>query len=417
LPDRRNQLLALLITALALRLVFLLGFGHPFELGQGGDQGWYLQNGIDLVHTAEAGPLNTGPAYLIMVGVAGSLLPRASAILVIKLLQALMGTATVSFVYLAGRRVWNHRVGMGAGAAIAAGPAFILGTDEVLTETLFIFLFTAALAWYAWRTAPRDMAAVGVLLGLATLTRPVLLAFPAAVIVHLALKHGRRAIRPAAMLLLAFALTLAPWTLYNLARWDRFVIAGQGFTSFLYFGAQDEGWIGPEASDAAIGVEPGEHEDRDYASRATATIRADPVGWAMHRLRSLGDAVLQPHGTVYFAGESLKDAATRWLRDDRSLSGLADLARQDAFWPKLALYVFHFAALAGGVVGMILSRRRWREAFLLYAGIGYFLAVHLVLYAIPRYLFPTEALWWLFAAAAIARLVPAWRRAPITDQT
>jgi len=61
-----------------------------------------------------------------------------------------------------------------------------------------------------------------------------------------------------------------------------------------------------------------------------------------------------------------------------------------------------------GAVGLACGLRRWRALWPLYAALLYFLGVHTLLSAIPRYLFPAEPLWWLFAGAAVDRLW-AWR--------
>ncbi|MBN1287490.1 MAG: glycosyltransferase family 39 protein [Anaerolineae bacterium] len=408
--NERRQLIALLLCALAARFLFLLFSGAPSD-ALSDDGLWYLQSGADLLRAAEPGPLHTAPLYLVFTGLFATLLPQSAAIVVIKWVQAILSTLTVGMVYYLGRRIWDHRVGMVAGMGLALGPAFVIDSAAVVTEPLFMFLLFAALACCANLFpggADKDLALVGVLLGLATLTRAVLLAFPAALVIYLFIQWDwRRALRSAIILLLAFGLTLLPWTVYNLIKWERFVIAGEGFASFLFFGAQEQGWTGPAASDEALGMDPANPNDRDYAGRAVEAIGADPVGWVWLRLRNLGEALLQPHNTAYYPGESLKAAAARWLGEDRSWDGLVALMQSESFWPKLAFYVCHFAALIGGLAGMVLARRRWRDAFLLYAAIGYLLAVHLVIYAIPRYLFPAEPVWWLFAASA---LVWAWER-------
>ena len=88
-----------------------------------------------------------------------------------------------------------------------------------------------------------------------------------------------------------------------------------------------------------------------------------------------------------------------------SVSGLIALTQGDYFWPKLALYGLHYAALLAGLAGMWLYRRGWPSALPLIGFIIYVTLVHLALLALPRYLFPTELFWWIFAAAALERLL------------
>jgi hypothetical protein len=142
----------------------------------------------------------------------------------------------------------------------------------------------------------------------------------------------------------------------------------------------------------------------NYAQAAQNLIRQDPLGWVKRRVTELAGAYLQPHGTTLFPGESLRDLGLRWLREDRSLAGLAALTQGDAFWPKLALYLFHYAAMIGGVAGMWLERRRWRIALPMIGFVAYLTLIHLALLALPRYLFPNELFFWVFTAAALSRL-------------
>jgi hypothetical protein len=129
-----------------------------------------------------------------------------------------------------------------------------------------------------------------------------------------------------------------------------------------------------------------------------------------HRLKELASAYLQPHNTNRLKGKSIRSAAVDWVRDDRTLSGLIDLTRIGSFWPKLLLYVFHFGGLLFGAAGMWVKRREWRSLFPVYAIIFYFTGIHLVLLALPRYLFPTYPAFWVFAAAMIVILWDRWKR-------
>ena len=107
------------------------------------------------------------------------------------------------------------------------------------------------------------------MLGLAALTRAVFLVFPVVLILHLGIKHGfRRMVRDAAVIVLALAVTLAPWTAYNLVRWDRFVIAGEGLLGTLFRGAVDAG--SADAVDAALDFDASPTLDSDAQDRQNA---------------------------------------------------------------------------------------------------------------------------------------------------
>jgi 4-amino-4-deoxy-L-arabinose transferase-like glycosyltransferase len=63
----------------------------------------------------------------------------------VKLVQVLLGAATAWFVYAIGRDSVSHAAGLCAGWLYALDPTFVAFTHFVFTETLFVFLFTAAL--------------------------------------------------------------------------------------------------------------------------------------------------------------------------------------------------------------------------------------------------------------------------------
>jgi hypothetical protein len=118
----------------------------------------------------------------------------------------------------------------------------------------------------------------------------------------------------------------------------------------------------------------------------------------------LAGAYLQPHGTTFYGGASLRDLALNWLREERSPAELIALVQSESFIPKLILYLFHYGALVAGAVGIWRTRRCWQVSLPMIGLIGYITLVHLVLYALPRYLFPTEVFFYVFAAASFFRL-------------
>ncbi|MBI1258560.1 MAG: phospholipid carrier-dependent glycosyltransferase [Chloroflexi bacterium] len=457
-----RALLLILVLALGLRLAFALTQdpNAPY-LDRRNDAGWYLGNAYSLLTgndppdmVNDVSKLASPPLYFIVIGLPQVLLSPAGAVIFIRVLQALLSTATCYFAYrLALVLTRRENAGLIVAALLAISPVFIVESAQILTETLYIFLIAGGLWLYLeWvlphphpdfretskqtvdfppsprlrgrgeadllRTSfvrtvsrgeglpllpninPRPIAwllLAALLFGLAALTRAVLLGFPFVLVIHLLLVRGRRAWRCAALFLLAFALVVSTWTIYSLARWNRFVIAGEGLPAFFYMGAT--GISGAEQVDQSLQPVSG-----DYVEGAQAAISSDPLGWVKHRVSELVNAYLQPHGTTFYPGASLKDQALRWLHEDRSLSGLIALTQGDYFWPKLTLYVLHYLALLAGLAGMWLYRRARSGALPMIGFIIYVTLVHLALLALPRYLFPNEIFWWIFAAAALERL-------------
>ncbi len=411
-----------------MRLAHVLPLDHAqIYADKGGDSWWYLEYGRALVRTQEPAVVPSGPIYLLFVGIPQLILSPATAVLFMRFLQAVMSTITCYFVYrLASAISRDRRAGLIAAAVLAISPAFIIESGQILTETLFIFLLSGGF-WLYVTTIDRHpsqtsikprlyglIAVVGLIFGIATLTRAVLLAFPLGLVIHLLMVYGwRRGLQLGLTLFVVFAITLSPWTIYNRVKWGQTVIAAQGFAALLFIGATDSGWQGPQqtdnalqqssSSDVPLSTDPAEQQ-QVYAETATNSILNDIPGWLKSRVNQLSNAILQPHGTVFFAGESLKDMTSRWLSTDRSLSGLLKLTQGDNFWPKLAIYIFHDLGILAGIIGIWLSRRNWRLALPLVGLIAYFLLAHFILYVIPRYLFPLDMLWWVFGGITLAAL-------------
>jgi 4-amino-4-deoxy-L-arabinose transferase-like glycosyltransferase len=254
------------------------------------------------------------------------------------------------------------------------------------------------------------LALAGIALGLATLTRAVLLVFPLGLAAHLLWRRGRAGARQAVVLLGIYSLVVSAWTVYNLVRWDRLVIGSEGMASFIYVGSR--GWEGPTQVDQHLAEDlpdeqgSGPRTQSSFLVAAKRVIEADPVGYVKHRISELARAYLQPYGTGDFAGSGLKERLRTWFAHDPSLDGLADLVADRAFLPKLVIYVFYYSGLILGTAGIWLYRRKWM-AMPLSGLILYTTLVHLVILALPRYLFPLYPVFWIFAAAF---LVTEWDR-------
>ena len=448
---RTYYIYSILALALVLRLAVVASADRGYLYTEtGGDSWWYLEYGRALVRGQEPASPPSGPIYLIFVGYPQALdapdrdvvfiralrpfgyepfiqVPEMP-ILIIQVVQAILGTVTCYFAYRLARAISrDERAGLLVAGVLAISPVFVLETTQVLTETLYLFLLSGGLWLYirgvdrASGLSPTAVLVCGVILGVATLTRAVLLAFPVGLALHLLVAYGwRRGARLALILIVAYVITLSPWTIYNKLKWNQIVIGAQGFAAFLFIGATE--WQGPQGTDQNLAQEasvngefptdPGDQQGL-YASAASKSILGDPIGWLSRRANALASALLQLHGTLFFPGESLKDALTHWMQDDRSLDGLLRVSRGDGFWPKLVIYVLHFGGWLLGLAGMWLTRKQWRISLPLVGLVAYTLLVHFVLDAIPRYLFPLDLVMWVFAGASLVRFMRAIQAKPV----
>jgi 4-amino-4-deoxy-L-arabinose transferase-like glycosyltransferase len=331
-----------------------------------------------------------------------------------------MSTATVYFVYRIARAIsGDRRVGYVAAAVLATSVAMVVNAAEIQTEAMYLFFLTAAMMLYVEQfqiaTGRDDLtghpwlwfAVSGGLFALATLTRAVLLLFPLGLLIHtiiVAVPGKRRVLRGITVLLVVYASVVSIWTVYYAVRWDEFVIGAKGITAFFYLGTQDT-IIDPESIDAALGATAENSvTGSDFVDGAGAAISENPAAYALRRVNNLAAAYAQPYGTNTFRGESLKSLALGWLRDDFSVSGFIMLLRGDAFFPKLLVYLVHYGGIGLGLAGVVINRMRWQVSLPLVGFIAYVTLLHLVLLALPRYIFPTLPFWWCFGAVTCVHL-------------
>jgi len=223
----------ILIVALVLRLGYSLTQDAltPFDRAAGGDAWWYLEYSYRQIVDVRMEPLSTAPLYVIVVGGVRWLLqpesigpvllaappgggldvvsvpgvPVPTAVIVIRVLQSLLSTATVYFVYRIGRAVTGDvRAGLLAAGVMAISVAMLVSAAEAQAETLYLFWLCAALMLYV-ELSSKDyhynrpvgwLAVTGGLLALATLTRAALLLFPVGLLIHAALVVWRNRSRP-----------------------------------------------------------------------------------------------------------------------------------------------------------------------------------------------------------------------------
>lgn len=438
---QRRYLIILLLVAVGLRLLFALAQDHlAVYRGLGGDSGWYLANGQGLFtgqpHGTTAQGVNfyvsqipTAPLYLVFVGFWQQIFAPEMAVIVIRALQSLMGVATCWFAYRIGGRITSDaRIGLLAATALALHPAFIMEAGNTATESLYIFCLTLGL-WLvvdfiavqsdnSRLTVTQALILSAIAFGLATLTRAVLLLFPLGLVIYFLLLGGRREWRLWAkrglLLVVVYSAVISTWTIYNLTQWNRFVIASDQFLPAVWRGAVAEDGS-PQQNDAIL-IQPDELDpdceidcgyqipDERYTEQISATISGDLSGFIGRRVSELANAYLQPHGTVPLGGDPLRDMLVTWARDDRTVTGLFTVTQGEGFWPKLAIYLFHYVGIIFGLIGLWLARQQWRITLPLVGFLAYTTLIHVVLIVEPRYIFPTEVFFWIFASVALVAL-------------
>ncbi len=313
------------------------------------------------------------------------------------LAQCLLSAATLLLLAELARTLFDSRRA-GVGAALLTGVflPYASQSSQLMSETLFIFLMSAALLLFV---AARQRAmswhwllAGGMVWGLAALTRPVgLYALP--LLLLWAMFHRSRAVAvgPAAALLLGFVVVVAPWTVRNYLVHDHIILVDtNGGTSF---------WLGNLR-------EPEERElqfvwnrtipnlaEREQAAmdRALENIRQEPLTF-LSRTRNKAVALWQFDIRLFAAS-----APIGITLDERSLAFAA------------ASDVQYIAVMVLAVLGIAAARPRERSLpLLLWPLYGTLLSA--VSLGHPRLRLPLLITFFVFAALPLAHPRQVWAR-------
>ncbi len=202
-----------------------------------GDELWYsmqaqaLAEGHGFVHTVFGGQTALHPPLTLFVLAPAQWLAPGS-VLAQRLVMTLLGCVSILLVARLARRLGGDRAGVLA-AALAAGYAgFWMNDAVVMSEgptTLVVCLVLLASIGYLDAPSGPRAALAGSLTGLVALARPeLLLVAPLALVPLIVSRIGPRAwrrwLRDVALALAACLTLLAPWMLFNAARFRRPVL-------------------------------------------------------------------------------------------------------------------------------------------------------------------------------------------------
>ncbi|MGE5199330.1 MAG: hypothetical protein ACM3H9_06795 [Rhodospirillaceae bacterium] len=301
----------------------------------------YLQADGNLAPGEHFGRAPAYPAFLAGVMRLTGARPEASAppLRAIRVAQAALGGVIVWLVaWLAGKAA-GPRAGIAAGWLAAVYPPLVWTPAYVWSETLFSVLALGCAAVLSLDgRRPGRCAAAGVLAGLAVLTRPAMLFFLPLAACWLA---WRREWSGLAVLTLASALVIMPWTIRNAREYGRFVlVASEGGITFWTGNhplASGEGDLAAnpqlKRENAALrarhpGLTP-EALEPVYYREAWRFIREQPAAWAALMARKAFYTVVpvgpsyRLHSALYYGASAISYLAVLPF----ALLGLARLAR------------------------------------------------------------------------------------------
>jgi 4-amino-4-deoxy-L-arabinose transferase-like glycosyltransferase len=371
------------------------------------------------------------PAFLAGVySLFGESAPIAS------LVQIVIGVGTLALAYEIGSLLCGARVGLWSAALLACDPVSLALHELLMSETLFAFLLAASAAnglrlLKTRGTSPLGAGFVGLLIGLATLVRPVSYFLGPVVAVLLALCGAaggwRQRLSAAVALLVPVIVIVGGWQVRNYARTGHAQFSEvAGRIALVSRGAAIVAWRdGLSLAEArrrveehvpSTGIEPGTELAHRQREAGVRLIRAHPLLFVLTEISRAGRMLCGPgeHRLVWLLGHPAVDAPGL----DLQVLPFGDFLRKWVWQPSWVLAVFLFAVAYLAVLNVAILRwlwlsirtRSWRGADVFLWGIlVYFLAVGMTS---SRFRMPIMPLLVVYAAQGLRAAREPWPRRP-----
>jgi len=402
----RLALLAIVLTAVAVRLAFVLLTQDHRLAGDEGEydmQGRFIAEGLGFWSTTPYGNLHPSlwkaPGYPLWVGVIYSVLGAdPDRVFVV---QALLGAVSVVLTWVLARRLFGAPVAVAAAALVAVHPFAWQFEVRLFAESIVTPLTLLLLILLLERpVSARRAVGIGALLGVTLLIRPsALYVVPALAVAWVLASGWRRGLAFAALSVALAALVILPWTIRN------HQVSGE----WVPISAQDAALFGVFNDDAANDSESPwawryrTRRDRDVLDRSRPP---SPDAQLRTILRERGLDYIRQHPESVPKAFFWNGLSRFWdVRSPRqTLSEVRPTGR--ALTPTAIGIAFHYVLLPLALVGLWLSRRRLGVVLpVLVMALG--ASVVFTADATTRYRAPFEPLIAIFASLAAYEL---WRR-------
>lgn len=304
--------------------------------------------------------------------------------------NALLSLVNLALLFEIARR-WAGGVWVGLLAAFlgAIYPPFIWANGAILTEVpatlaLTLYLYVQLLAFESRRL--RDAVLAGLLLGVTALIRPEFMPLCVPLyLFHWIQTRERRIWKPFLATVLGLCVVMAPWWVRNVVTMHELVLTATQTNPFFAGTFPDKNY-----NDQLIDL-TGKTESE--AAKERLKVGFTQHTWTFVKWYTTGK-LPYIYGQMFFG------------------NGHTPLYQ---VMPMKAASRFHFALIWGGLVGMLLSLRRWREPLVQFAlVVAVMTGVRVLFVPEYRYNFTVMPIFILFVAylvGALVRWVWGWRRA------
>ena len=415
--NNQNKLIVILITGLTLRLILLAYFWDmPLTIV---DETHYQSIAENIYNHKEFALRSDPPSSM-----RPPLYPAFLSIIyyitggvdlnVVRVIQIVLSLATVYMVFLLGRRLFSEKAGLLASLIFAVYPSFLFFTHFLLTEVLFTLLFTLFI-WYFLlfidKRLHRSIFLAGFFLGLCALTRSIMFPFlPVALLFILFFCKSAfdKKIKFLILLTIGYAVVVAPWAFRNTMLHKSLVIVNTMGGFNLYMGnyehtPKDRAWAAVNVTGRKAWYYGHEHE-------LEGLTEAEKSKWCTENAKKY----ILNHKLLTLKRSVIK-AANFWGLE-RSVIGGIIAGHYPAFQKKiylipvtLAIFAVYAALIISSIFGFVyyFTTKKFEILFIIIL-IGYFTAMHSIVFGHSRYHLSLISILAIFSAQALLNLRKIW---------
>jgi len=358
------------------------------------------------------------PLYPYFLGVLYELLGHD--LLIVRLCQAAIGSASCALLALAGERLFSKRVGLIAGLALALyAPAIFF--DALLQKSVLDMFFVCLTIWLVARIVTGRWSrgswiALGLTMGALSLTRENALVFIAVIVAWIIVRArtgtgtGTHPFGTLGTFAIGLAIVLLPVASRNYLVGGGFYLTTSQFGSNFYIGNH----AGADGTYSSIRFGRGapEYERQDATEVAEQAVGRTLTPTEVSRYwtdRALGFITSRPGEWIALTGRKIRLLVNR--------SEMLDTESQESYaewsWPlRIGGWIGHFGVLVPlAVLGAIVTWPSRRRLWVLYAMALAYAASVVMFFVFARYRYPLVPFLLLLAAAGVAGAMSFWRTA------
>jgi hypothetical protein len=408
----RTQVIGLFLLALGVRLAFVFSLENRL----------YWPDEMDFNNIAlgllrgegyQSDPFRANPILPFFLAASYKLFGQHY--IVPRILQCVIGALTVAVLFSLARHLYQTRVALLAGFALALYPSLVYTSGVFYVDSLFTFLIalTVYLLFLSRRYDGRRsfifLILSGITLGVAVLCRAIFLSFvPFALFFVVFTFSGRirRRLLCGAVLAVVTAVTILPWTVRNYNLYDQFLLVSTGSGLFLWRGNNelargnsDDRYLDPGAG----GIWNHRLHELEPSRRRELMQKYDDVRRDLERLNGIDhDRYLQDLAMAYIAQHPARSLELSIKRIRSLYTAFTDVRPEHGdiidVKKRISFSIIHYATLLLALFGALCALKEWRKYLIVYLPILSLTFAYAALTAAARFRIPFEPYLIVFAS-------------------